>query len=92
MNGERLFETFLQAASCTRIQMHQFMMQALQRSFGVLIVGHRIGVLQFPSDIRFMVFRQVVQDVTFLVDLTALDECRLARVPAYGRLQRLAAV
>src|SRR5437870_2894893 len=37
MHGERLFESFLQTAGGTRIQMHQLMMQPFQRAFGVLV-------------------------------------------------------
>ena len=66
MDGERFCKTFFQAASSTRIQMHQLVMQPLQRSLSIDIVDHGIGVLQFSSDIGFMLFGQVIYDVAFL--------------------------
>src|SRR6185437_11319174 len=38
MDGERFFKTFFQAASGTRIQVHQLVMQPLQRSLRIGIV------------------------------------------------------
>jgi hypothetical protein len=43
--------------------------------------------LEFLFYIGFMFVRQVIYDVAFLVNLAALDESRLASVPAYGRVQ-----
>lgn len=92
MDGERFFQTLFQAASGTRIQMHQLVMQVLQRPLRIGVVDHGIGVLQFSSDTGFMLFGQVIYDVAFLVNLAALDEGRLTRVPTDRRVQCFAAI
>src|ERR1019366_4130764 len=56
MHGERLLHAFLQAAGGARIQLHQFAMQPIERSPGVGVFGHGIGVLQFLFDRWFVFF------------------------------------
>jgi hypothetical protein len=48
--------------------------------------------LPFPSEVGFILFRQVIDDVAFLVNLTALEEGCLASVPADRRRPGLAAL
>jgi hypothetical protein len=72
--------------------MHQFEMQQLERTLGIHIIGHGIGILQFRSNVSFMLFRQVVYDIAFLVDLTTLEEGGLASVPTDGRVQGFTAI
>src|SRR4051794_26810163 len=72
MNCKRLFEPFLQAASRARIEMQEFAMQSFQRLLSVCVISHGISALQLSSDRRFMLFRQVIHNVPFLMDLTAL--------------------
>src|SRR3954471_19147202 len=92
MDRERLFEAFLQTASRARVQMHQLEMQLFQRAFGIGIISHGRGVLPFPSEVGFILFRQVIDDVAFLVNLTALEEGCLASGPADRRRPGLAAL
>ena len=67
-------------------------MQTVQRTLGVSIVRHSVGVLEFSFDVGFVLVRQVIHDIAFLVDLAALDERSLAGVASHGRVQRFAAV
>src|SRR6266852_7140810 len=89
VDGERFLQALFQAARGARIQVHQLAMQTVQRTLGVGVVRHRVGVLEFPFDVGFVFVRQVIHDTAFLVDLAALDESRLASVAAYGRMQSL---
>ena len=89
VDGERFFHPFFQAARGARIQVHQLAMQTVQGTLGVGVVRHPVGVLQFPSDIGFVLVWQVIHDVAFLVDLAALDEGRLAGMASHRRMQRL---
>ena len=45
MHRERFFHAFLQAAGGARIQFHQLPMQSFQRTFGVGVFGHGVGIL-----------------------------------------------
>ncbi|OPZ47036.1 MAG: hypothetical protein BWY92_01850 [Firmicutes bacterium ADurb.BinA052] len=92
MNRERFFHSFRQTARRAGVDMHEFPVQALQRLLGGLVVDHRVGVLQLPLDVGFVLLRQVIDHVPFLVYLAALDEARLAGVPFHRRSQGLAAV
>jgi hypothetical protein len=90
MHGQGFFKTFFQAAGRARIQMHQFVMQALQRALGVLVIGHCIGALQLPPNIRFVLLGQMIDDIALLMDLAALDKGCLAGLPA-AQIQKLVA-
>ena len=72
--------------------MHQLVLRPVQRPFGVFIIGHRIGVLWFSSDVGLTLFRRVVRDVALLMDLTALEEDCLANAPADCRTQCLGTI
>src|ERR1019366_6864382 len=79
MHRERFFHAFLQAAGGARIQFHQLTMQSFQRTLGVGVFGHGVGVLQFLLDRRLMLFGQVVHHVAPLVPVQkpACGKCRI---------------
>lgn len=67
-------------------------MQPLQCPLGVAVVRHRVCVLHFPSHVGFVFVRQVFHHVSFLMNLAALDEGGLPRVPPDRCVQRLASI
>ena len=67
-------------------------MEFLQRSLGIGVFGHPVGVLQFPLHRLAVLFRQVIEHVAPLMDLAALDAGGLARMTTHRRSQRLTAI
>jgi len=54
MDSESFFETFLQAASCTRIQMHQFVIHRSGAFFDLAALNER-GLPSMPRDRRMQI-------------------------------------
>jgi hypothetical protein len=92
MHGQRLFHPFSQAPRRTRVQIHQFAMQRVQRLLGRGVVFQRIGRVELRRHGRLLFLGQMVQHVPPLVDLTALDRRRLAGILFHRSSQRLAAI
>ena len=92
MDGQRLFHPFSQTARRARIEIHQFPMQDAQRLLGCGIIFHRVGRVQLFRNSRFLFIGQMIEHVSSLVDLAALDRCRLTGVFLHRSGQRLAAV
>jgi len=60
-NGQRFDQSFAQAARRTRIQMHEFAMQAVECGFRRRIVVHRVMAFSFLAMIGFVVVGQMVE-------------------------------
>src|SRR5437867_8324200 len=73
MESECLFQTFLQTSCRAGIQSFQIIGDMIQRGFGVLVTGHRIGRLQPTLDVGLVSFRQMLDHVAPFMDLTALN-------------------
>jgi len=69
-----------QAPRRTRIEVHQFAMECIQRLLGGGVVFQSIGRMQPFSYRRFLFVGQMIQHIPALMDLAALDRRRLAGV------------
>ena len=92
MHGQGLFHPFAQTPRRTRIEIHQFAMQLIQRLLGSGIVFQSVGRIEPFRHTRFLFVCQMLHHVASLVDLAPLDRRRFAGVLFHGRGQGLAAV
>ena len=92
MYGQRFLQPFLQTSRCARIQVHQFALQLGQRQFGGGMLFHCVSRIQFFGHRRLLFIGQMIEHIAPLMNLTALDRCRLASVFEYRCTERLAAI
>ena len=67
-------------------------MQRVQRLLGGGVVFQSVGCAQFLRHCRLLFIGQMIQHVPTLVDLAALDRCRLTGVLLHRGTQRLASI
>ena len=60
MHGQRLFHSLAQTPGRTRIEVHQFTMERLQRLFGAGIIFYCIGRIQLLCHSGFLFIGQIV--------------------------------
>ena len=92
MHGQGLLHPFAQTPCRARIEIHQFAMQLIQRLLGSGVVFQSVSRIE-PFRYRwFLLVGQMIQHVSPLVDLAALDRRRVTRVLFHGGSQGLAPV
>ena len=66
MDGECFFQSFCQTPRGTRVEMHQFVLQPIQRLFSSRIIFQRIRPIQFSGHSRLLFVSQVIQHIASL--------------------------
>src|SRR6516162_6577930 len=85
MHSQGLLHAFTQTPRRTRIEIHQFAMQLVQRLFGGGIVLHCVSRIQSFRNSWLLLVREMIQHVAALMNLAALDSRRFTRT--FSRLR-----
>jgi hypothetical protein len=78
MNCEAFLHAFVQTAGRAWVEIHQFSMEKCQSALGIVVVARSVSAQQFLSNVSLVILNEVIDNVSYFVNLAALNESGLS--------------